>query len=534
MTSIPPPLNEEQQLYFKRQQFLLKTNPPMTKKQNYSYLHTNNIQPYRYKTRSTHTGIPSVNDYALLDNANSFCKVNTFQVGLDVTGSSPITFGAGTTYSIQKTTSDGFGVRQGDSDYLFYFDSAKNTSVKPLHVESNLFVDGGYFEVKNSDGDSGIQLNVNTTSNHYGFLIDVTDSGVVFGSDQKTNSRFLFVDHNDDTIFEISTDSITLTQPLVLNDIVPSTDDTETLSIGTASPTKRWKDIRTYATNSYQIDMSNGIATTSPSLYINSSGFVGIGTTTPATPLHVNGNTTIRGNVYSYSDARIKSNITPLNSASSLHHLRYLSPCSYEYIDKTHGTRRIIGFVAQEVKKTLPESIDVQCEIVPDYYAHVDEFTYNASSHQLLLLLPETSYPIEPNQNLMVWLTCYDRETDTVYEEKCLVPVSGVVRPHSKPFIRVIAEVNVSANVLIQRVFVYGREVSDFHTIDKSMVYTLTTSAVKELDTRQQQHEQRIQLLENTIQEQAQELQTTRTQLADMQEAFRALQEQVNRLLSER
>ena len=55
-------------------------------------------------------------------------------------------------------------------------------------------------------------------------------------------------------------------------------------------------------------------------------------------------------------------------------------------------------------------------------------------------------------------------------------------------------------------IYLYGQSVSDFHKLDKSAIFTLSVSAIQELDRRQEtqtstinQLEQRIQQLEQLV-----------------------------------
>lgn len=101
------------------------------------------------------------------------------------------------------------------------------------------------------------------------------------------------------------------------------------------------------------------------------AGSIGIGTSSPATALDVNGTITqltvksctlglttdalgsITGCVS--SDERLKKNIFPL--ASSLATLLKLSPVTYEWKDPAKDTQVHAGFVAQQVEKVFPQAV---------------------------------------------------------------------------------------------------------------------------------------------------------------------------------
>ena len=65
-------------------------------------------------------------------------------------------------------------------------------------------------------------------------------------------------------------------------------------------------------------------------------------------------------------------------------------------------------------------------------------------------------------------------------------------------------------------VFCYGREVDDFHTVDKNKLFALNFSATQELDRQQQADKAKIQTLETKVQ-------TLETTLASQQTLIQSL-----------
>jgi hypothetical protein len=163
---------------------------------------------------------------------------------------------------------------------------------------------------------------------------------------------------------------------------------------------------------------------TNPHGYINSAdtvltldGYnkhVGIGTTTPYTPLHVtrsSGSISAAYTIYaksndayysrqfhiqtsmgwtgmsiyasddivtqqylvshlgtlSSSDERIKENITDIDDNSALDLVRKLKPKTYEYIDKIkRGSDRVYGFIAQDIESLIPYGTRKVEEVIPN------------------------------------------------------------------------------------------------------------------------------------------------------------------------
>lgn len=89
------------------------------------------------------------------------------------------------------------------------------------------------------------------------------------------------------------------------------------------------------------------------------SKYVGIGTTTPSTRLHVNGTITATNYACS-SDARYKKNINPYNNA--LEKVLGLKGVTYlwnteKFKEQNFGKEKQIGFLAQDVEKIIPEVV---------------------------------------------------------------------------------------------------------------------------------------------------------------------------------
>lgn len=86
----------------------------------------------------------------------------------------------------------------------------------------------------------------------------------------------------------------------------------------------------------------------------NNSGRVGIGTTTPSEKLHVIGNILASGTV-TPSDIRIKKDI--VDNSYGLKEILSLRTINYRYKNVEMGKDKKIGFVAQEIKASMPELV---------------------------------------------------------------------------------------------------------------------------------------------------------------------------------
>jgi hypothetical protein len=262
----------------------------------------------------------------------------------------------------------------------------------------------------------------------------------------------------------------------------------------------------------------------SSSYYVNSSGYLGIGTNSPTYPLtiknYINGsiyqegegqlnyacaayntgniwqlivdNPTVWGNnnpisiyatggiitnsFYVVSDERIKTNIESLSSTDSLDKIRLLNPCLYQYKDfREKGTRPYQGFIAQQVEKVIKEAVNKLTDNIPNIYdlAEVKE------GNKIVLQNKTTDLFTENKSGEKIKVILYDKENEKieVYLEKII---------DDKTF-----EINM--NLTDNIVFVFGQEVEDFLTVDKDSIFTVVTSALIELDSIVQKQEKIIQ-----------------------------------------
>jgi len=233
-----------------------------------------------------------------------------------------------------------------------------------------------------------------------------------------------------------------------------------------------------------------------PAIAITTANLVGIGTTTPAAGLDVEVTGQISGKTWSYaqagvpfntsqyggspnidvytsgamgastyyafSDARIKNIAGVSSSARDLNTLRGIQVTDFTYKDVVaKGAGPVKKVIAQQVEKVYPQAVSQGKGVVPDIYH----------------LAPVKNGWVQLATNLKAGerVRLLQENNSTSYE--VLATTNGAFRVDLPP--------------AVEQVFVYGREVDDFRTVDYEAIAMLNVSATQELAKRLDQVEAR-------------------------------------------
>ena len=182
------------------------------------------------------------------------------------------------------------------------------------------------------------------------------------------------------------------------------------------------------------------------------------------------------------SDLRIKKNVEKLNPSNSIKLLRKIKPVSFNYIDNwNNGNETFFGFIAQDVKKIIPETCSIISSVVPNIYeyAHFDD-TYK------IIYLKDKITSCFTNETPVIDIYNKYGIKDTVKCVKIIDETSFEIEKSSIDF-----EDN--------DVFVYGEHISDFHLFKPEIINTLTVSSVQDLDEKLTNSRKTIKEQENRI-----------------------------------
>lgn len=261
---------------------------------------------------------------------------------------------------------------------------------------------------------------------------------------------------------------------------------------------------------------------------IDKNGYVGIGITEPGYPLEVstgptgnwvnNSGTAIAGfdffpapNLYgageidpapvsiktygwiwsagagfvATSDSRIKENIQDVPDDLSLQTLRDISCNYYEYKDKkSRGIQKTIGFIAQQVKEKMPMAVILQRDCIPNEMRILENPSWEElPDNKFKLTIPDLE-DVSGNTKYKFYMSNDVSGNDEIMKE------SKTLENDTKSFIFDRSWKNV---------FLYGKEVNDFHVLDKQKLFALNFSATQEIDRIQQKHKIEIAELNNKV-----------------------------------
>lgn len=233
-----------------------------------------------------------------------------------------------------------------------------------------------------------------------------------------------------------------------------------------------------------------------PIITITTDNRVGIGTTSPAAPLHVATNVTQSVGSYGYlawngstgssgitqninysiqtderirapefnaiSDRRIKTGIQKLNEASQLAVLKKLNVVTYSYIDKiVNGNKSKTGFIAQEVEKVNSQFVNHSTDFIPSVFSLAKAVTLDMD---LLIVTTEKPHGFSKGDLVKFY---------SEGKKEVVKSVEQVISPHNFS----VKEWKESTTNL----FIYGKKVNDFRAIDFDQITALSVAAIQEL-----------------------------------------------------
>jgi hypothetical protein len=169
------------------------------------------------------------------------------------------------------------------------------------------------------------------------------------------------------------------------------------------------------------------------------------------------------------SDQRIKDNIQLIDDTQALQKLRLIEPKKYQYIDKqVRGDATVFGFIAQEVRSQFPEAIKLFRDYVPNILS-LYEFTY----------IDQTSNDIILVHNIHNHVSIDDKIKLIDYYNKDIIGRVIHIQDNQVQ-IKIDEKIGSTGDPEIdKKIFIYGKEVTDFHMLNKDYLFTINYAATQ-------------------------------------------------------
>lgn len=320
--------------------------------------------------------------------------------------------------------------------------------------------------------------------------INSTDAGGFMRVDTRSNGGARFQWHSSDA------------GSTALNQIMTLSSDGK-LGLGVSGGASKAK---------LEINGAASYTTTSNSIYFANNSTTGSGVHGPGLgwSLSLYSSNAIAGShLIAHSDKRIKSVIGTSNSESDLNTLMQIEVTDYRLKDTiSNGLKLQKKVIAQQLKEVYPIAVDNSItRAVPDIYKKAELIDG--------WVMLDTDLKVGERVKIITKTAEEVLEILEVKEDGFRVDLSGLIlRPRSGS-----TQGSNSADV-----FVYGREVDDFHTVDYDAIAMLNVSATQELARKLIKSEKRAELMEK----QNEELKALLTQLSDRMQAVEAQLEKNN------
>jgi hypothetical protein len=201
--------------------------------------------------------------------------------------------------------------------------------------------------------------------------------------------------------------------------------------------------------------------------------------------------------LHTASDRRIKKNIIDINDDDALQKLRLLKPKSYNYINEyQRGSETVFGFIAQEVSEVFPESVNIIKEHIPNIYEVGEVLQDNSGALTIIQFSNFNTNDIlrDASNNIYSNLEIVGED-----DKSCELEIVSIIDDS-----KIQINTDLSNNCLItddnkKLVFVNGQQVDDFNNLNKSSIWTVTTSALQEVDRQLQAEKTKVSTLESQV-----------------------------------
>lgn len=200
-----------------------------------------------------------------------------------------------------------------------------------------------------------------------------------------------------------------------------------------------------------------------PYAYLNGNANVGIFNANAAASYTILCRTRVAANEFNvYSDARTKEVVGLSNNQSDLETIQKLKVTDYRMVDKVTESGRKKGFIAQEVKAVIPDAVTLQTQFVPDIYSLPSAFEFDKDRHTLNVTVPK-AHGLKKGDRVRMMT------------DQGVLELTVAAAPSPTQF--VVDQVENK----VEQIFVWGKEVADFHNLDYDRIFVTGIGAIQEL-----------------------------------------------------
>jgi hypothetical protein len=184
------------------------------------------------------------------------------------------------------------------------------------------------------------------------------------------------------------------------------------------------------------------------------------------------------GTPFGLSDMRIKRDIRDIDDLYALEKIREIKPRLYSYKSNEKHNETVFGFIAQEIKETLPYSTYTGTECIPN----IQEYASVSMSNVLSFSTFNTN-DLESNSNTLRIYTDVENYSNVIET----INITEIIDEHS---------IRVDKDFETPIVFVYGQQIDDFLFLKKEHIFTVATAALQEVDRQLQAEKTKVANLE--------------------------------------
>ena len=209
--------------------------------------------------------------------------------------------------------------------------------------------------------------------------------------------------------------------------------------------------------------------------------------------LYIEGGTIMKGGqAWVTSDERIKHNIADLDDTKALDMINNIECKEYDYLDPLRkNSRKTIGFIAQDVNGVLPNAVNILTDYLPDELRRIENLVWE-----------DTEVVTEGNTKLKYKLTIDGLDLSGSYTGNCRFYVSNGLSGEEAIMKDIMVSDDKKSFLFDEKwnnVYLWGKEVNDFHTLDKNQLFVLHHSGIQELSRRNDAKTDKISTLESKV-----------------------------------